>query len=67
MSYKQQVNVKVDVKLLERFDKVISRFQEVNRVTITKQQCWEKALSDYLDELERKIIFLEEQYLKEKE
>ncbi len=53
MGEKHQVSFKVDEDIIARFDQALEKFKEVTGIKPKKLECFEVALKDYIEKLEK--------------
>ncbi|MCW3784932.1 hypothetical protein [Plebeiibacterium sediminum] len=53
MSDKVQVSFKVETELMEEFDTALEKFKEVSGIKPKKLECFEVALKDYIEKLNK--------------
>ena len=55
MGEKQQVSFKLDNEVIERFDQTLEKYKVVTGLKPKKLECFEVALKDYIEKLEKQI------------
>ncbi|WP_299576691.1 hypothetical protein [uncultured Sunxiuqinia sp.] len=55
MGEKQQVSFKLDSDVVERFDNALDKYKEVTGIKPKKLECFEVAVKDYIEKLEKQI------------
>lgn len=55
MGEKQQVSFKLDNDIIERFDNVLNKYKDVTGIKPKKLECFEVAIKDYIEKLEKQI------------
>lgn len=58
MGEKTQVSFKVDEDIITRFDNALEKFKEATGLKPKKLECFEVALKDYIEKLEKQAEIL---------